>query len=536
MARVWSGQVPADPCGDGAHTAALVPGDRLSPQDRTRSGGVVRSVRGRLWRPSRPLTDSAVVVALCAVATALALTPALRNLGPPGATYTVLTVGTAAATAGGAILAEVAGRICDDPRWSWVAASFALYGVVVLPVTALAAGADTPRLLLVRVAAYLTALPLLVVSLHPPRRYGTVLPWGLTVVGAVLAMASVSLSDDVIPTRAVVVVLAAVVLPGWTAVALGYVVEGYRRRSGPRLRLGLGLAVVAGAQLYRGVTGALLTDLAFAALRLVGALVVLVALAQLVSRSLHAVRSQQWAQQEELAVAALHVERAGELAAERDHELRNGLAGLAGITHLLSSGADDDQQRRLKQAVLSELGRLHTILDGGAVAPDPGPREEYAVEPVLAGLVTLRRSAGAPVGLDVEPGAEAELRACGDATVLAQVVTNLLANCDRHAPGAPVTVRAYRSADRVVVEVRDEGPGLRVSLGHDLRERGARDPGGGGSGLGLHISARLVDREGGELDLRTVTEPLGCLATVRLPAAGTQDRPGAGRPGAAPTR
>ncbi len=125
--------------------------------------------------------------------------------------------------------------------------------------------------------------------------------------------------------------------------ALGYVVEGYRRRSGPRLRLGLGLAVVAGAQLYRGMTGALLTDLAFAALRLVGALVVLVALAQLVARSLQTVRSQQWAQQEELAVAALHVERAGELAAERDHELRNGLAGLAGITHLLSSGTDDDE-------------------------------------------------------------------------------------------------------------------------------------------------------------------------------------------------
>jgi two-component system OmpR family sensor kinase len=487
--------------------------------------GATRSVRGRLWRPSRPLMDSAVVVALCAVATALALTPALRGLGEPGAALMALTAATATATAGAAILAEVVGRICDEPRWSWVAAAFALYGVVVLPVTALAAGGDSPRLLLVRVAAYLTALPLLLVSLRPPARYGSLLPWGLTVVGAVLAMLALSVPGDAVPTRAVVVVLAAVVLSGWTAVALGYVVEGYRRRSGPRLRLGLGLAVVAVAQLYRGMSGALLSDPVFAALRLVGALVVLVALAQIVTRSLQAIRSQQWAQQEELAVAALHVERAGELAAERDHELRNGLAGLAGITHLLSSGADDGDQQRLKQAVLSELGRLHTILDGGAVAPDPGPREEYAVEPVLAGLVTLRRSAGAPVSLQVDPGAETALRACGDAAVLAQVVTNLLANCERHAPGAPVAVRAYRNADRIVVEVRDEGPGLRVSLGHHLLQRGVHDPAGGGSGLGLHISARLVDREGGELDLRTVTDPLGCLATVQLPAAGAQDRP-----------
>jgi two-component system OmpR family sensor kinase len=84
--------------------------------------------------------------------------------------------------------------------------------------------------------------------------------------------------------------------------------------------------------------------------------------------------------------------------------------------------------------------------------------------------------------------------------------------------------------------VRDEGPGLRTALGHDVLRRGVHDPAAGGSGLGLHISARLIHREGGELDLRTVTDPLGCLATLRLPAAGAQDRDQAGRPGATPTR
>jgi two-component system, OmpR family, sensor kinase len=498
-------------------------------------GRIAGSVRGRLWRPSRPLTDTAVVSAVCALALALASTPVLRGLGPPGAAYLVLTVATAAAGVGAAILAEVAGRICEKARWSWLAASFALYGAVVLPVSVLAAGGDTAHLLLARVVAYATAVPLLVVSLRPPRRFGAALPWVLAAAGALLATASLWVPEPAVPTRVVAVLLVLVVLPGWTAVAAGYVVEGYRRRSGPRLRLGLGLAVVAGAQLYRGATGVAVTDPAFAALRFVGGVVVVVALAQLVARSLAAVRSEQWAQQEELAVAALHVERARELAAERDHELRNGLAGLAGITHLLSSEADDREQQRLKQAVLSELGRLHTILDGGAVAaadPDGALRADYAVEPVLAGLVTLRRLAGAPVTLQVD-GA---LRAQGDSAVLAQVVTNLLANCDRHARGAAVTVRAYGGTDQVVVEVRDQGPGLRAALGHDLLQRGVHDPEAGGSGLGLHISARLLDREGGELDLRTATDPPGCIATLRLPAAPVQDRPGTGRSGVAPTR
>ncbi|MFC7659416.1 sensor histidine kinase [Pseudonocardia benzenivorans] len=77
---------------------------------------------------------------------------------------------------------------------------------------------------------------------------------------------------------------------------------------------------------------------------------------------------------------------------------------------------------------------------------------------MLANLVTLRAgTVGAGVTtLDVEPG----LRVQGDSAVLSQVVTNLLANCDRHAPAAPVTVTARRDGATVLVEVRDEGPGL----------------------------------------------------------------------------
>ena len=506
--------------------------------------GVTDSTRGRLWRPSRALTDTAVVIAVCAVVTALAMTPSLRGLGTGGAALLVLTVATATATAGAAILAEIISRVCDDPRWSWVAAAFALYGVVVLPVSALAAGGDTPRLLLIRVAAYVVALPLLVVSLRPPQRPSPAVPWMVTVVGALLATAASLMPETAVPSRAVTALFVVVVLPAWTAVAVGYVVDGYRRRSGPRLRFGLGLTVVAVAQLYRVATGAPIGDPVFTGLRLVGAVIVLMALARLVARSIAAVRSKQFAQQEELMVAAVHLERAQESAAERDHELRNGLAGLAGITHLLSSGPDDEEQQRLRQAVLSELSRLHMILDEGGLAfdePERPPRAEYAVEPVLAGLVTLRRSAGARMEVEVDQA----LRAYGDAAVLAQVVTNLLANCDRHAPGAPVTVRGYRAGDRVVVEVRDEGSGLQAALGHDLLQRGVHDPAAGGSGLGLHISARLIHREGGELDLRTVTEPRGCLATVRLPAADpavdptpdvAPERPEVGRPGATPTR
>jgi hypothetical protein len=197
--------------------------------------GVTESVRGRLWRPSRPLTDTAVVVAVCAVMTALAMTPALRGLGPPGAAVLVLTVATATVTAGAAILAEVMSRVCDDPRWSWAAAAFALYGAGGAARQRARGGRRHASLLLIRVAAYVVALPMLVLSLRPPHRLSAAVAWVLTVVGALLATAASLVPESAVPTRILVAVLVVAVLPAWTAVAVGYVVDGYRRRSGPRL-------------------------------------------------------------------------------------------------------------------------------------------------------------------------------------------------------------------------------------------------------------------------------------------------------------
>jgi two-component system OmpR family sensor kinase len=233
-----------------------------------------------------------------------------------------------------------------------------------------------------------------------------------------------------------------------------------------------------------------------------------------VTRALGSLRSRNWELQEELTAAVLRLERAAEMAAERDHELRNGLAGLAGITHLLGPGSGEP----LEQAVLTELGRLLAMVDGRTGEP-AADGAGYAVAQVLAARVALRDCAAGPgagpIELRVEPG----LQAAGDPDVLAQVVTNLLANCDRHAPGAPIVLRARARAGQVVVEVRDRGPGLSADVAGSVLDRGVRDRAGGGSGIGLHVSARALARTGGSLSIRTVYEPQGCLAEVRLPRA-----------------
>ncbi len=463
------------------------------------------------------VVDVTATIAACAVVVVALGAGPVRTALPADVASGSLALAAAAVGAAAAILAVIGSRLTGDARPEWVAAALVLYCVVVLPWTAVTSAdlAVVPRA--ARLVAYLGALVLLVLSIRPPRRWGRHGGWVVLGLSVLLALVVLGLPEGPVLRWLVqgpVTTLA--VLVGWTVAAAAFVVDGYRRRSRPRTRLGLGLVVMACAQLYRVAVGSPSLDLSFAGLRLVGLAVALVGLAQLVARELGSWESEHWRQEEELAIAALHMERAGELAAERDHELRNGLAGLAGITHLLSAAAGGVEQERIKHAVLAELGRLHTLLDGGTVpgglaAPADGPPEAYPVAPVLEGLVALRPWAT----VSVPDG----LAARGDAAVLAQVVTNLLANCERHAPGAPVAVSARASGTDVVVEVRDEGPGLPPGAEQAVLARGVRDASAGGSGLGLHISRQLIALQGGTLGLRTATDPRGCVASVTVPAA-----------------
>jgi two-component system OmpR family sensor kinase len=478
------------------------------------------SASGRLRRArftSRLAVDVVVVFGVAAVAGGLARSMTVMQWVPGTRTQDILTLVAAAIGAGAAILAFVVARVLADPRPAWLSAALTMYCLVVLPWTVSAfVPLQTPGLRLSRLIAYATALALLALALRPPRRLGMWGGWVILLVGGLLATAALRLVQWTGPVATIVASTLAtvVVLAGWVAVAVLYIIDAFHRQSTPRARIGLGLVVLAAGQLYR-VAASTPQDLVFPVLRLVGLVVVLIGLLQLVQRALGDLHSQNYEQQEELCEAALHMERAMSVAAERNHELRNGLAGLAGVTHLLSAESQGADHDRLRQAVLAELSRLHTILDGSADLVDelvePG---DYLVEPMLDGLVRLWRARGGDVTLVVQQ----DLRAPGDSAVIAQVVTNLLTNCERHAPGAPVAIRAVEDEGKVLIEVRDQGPGLPPGAEEEVLRRGARDASAGGTGLGLYISTQLLEGQRGSLALRSVIDPSGCAAVVTLPA------------------
>jgi C4-dicarboxylate-specific signal transduction histidine kinase len=103
-----------------------------------------------------------------------------------------------------------------------------------------------------------------------------------------------------------------------------------------------------------------------------------------------------------------------------------------------------------------------------------------------------------------------------------QVLLNLLLNANQALAGRPdarVVAQSAHDGRGVVVQVRDNGPG--VAEAH--RERvfdpffTTRAP-GEGTGLGLSIAFDIVREHGGELELGVAPEGGACF-TIRLPAA-----------------
>ncbi|HKI57176.1 MAG TPA: ATP-binding protein [Trueperaceae bacterium] len=113
----------------------------------------------------------------------------------------------------------------------------------------------------------------------------------------------------------------------------------------------------------------------------------------------------------------------------------------------------------------------------------------------------------------------------GNPGELNQVWTNLLDNAiDAVAPGGEITVRTSAAAGQAVVEVLDDGSGIPAEILGRIFEPFYTTKGiGEGTGLGLDVVRRIVERHAGQMQL--TSEPGRTCFEVRLPAADTRAAP-----------
>ncbi|REJ05927.1 sensor histidine kinase [Microbacterium bovistercoris] len=208
---------------------------------------------------------------------------------------------------------------------------------------------------------------------------------------------------------------------------------------------------------------------------------------------------------------------------DASHELRSPLATMRQHAELAEAHPEATSLEALSDVVLAEGLRMQELVEGLLLLAHLDERRERAVAPVdLDDLVLteVRRLRG--TGITVDAGGIGPGRVIGDQSLLGRVVRNLADNAARHAR-TRVTIRVMTQAERVLLQVQDDGSGIpqadRARVFDRfvrLDEGRARDE--GGSGLGLAIVAEVIRAHGGTV---TVTDAAdgGALFTVDLPAA-----------------
>lgn len=190
------------------------------------------------------------------------------------------------------------------------------------------------------------------------------------------------------------------------------------------------------------------------------------------------------------------------------HEIRSTLAGIATATELQQRPEISPQRReQLHRMTLSELHRLDRLTND-AVRDGELTELDATLRPII-----LRHETD---GLRVtwRPSGHVALTRSDD---VAEIVSILLANTARHAPGATVRVAVQRVGPELEISVADDGPGVDPAVLGRLFTWGAHGPRSPGQGVGLATARLLAGDLGGRLEL--APGPRGTRFVLSLPAA-----------------
>jgi PAS domain S-box-containing protein len=223
--------------------------------------------------------------------------------------------------------------------------------------------------------------------------------------------------------------------------------------------------------------------------------------------------------------------RKDEFLATLAHELRNPLAPIHnGLQIMRMAGVSDmlEDARAMMERQLTQLIRLvDDLLDVSRVTSGKLALRSERVE-----LKSIIDAAVETSGHVIEQAGQkwdivvpdAPIYVHGDATRLAQVVSNLLNNAAKYTPrGGHIQLTVRREGDQAVIVVADDGIGIPPHMVSKVFEMftqvdRALEKTTGGLGIGLSLAKGLVEMQGGTIEGHSEGEGRGSEFIVRLPA------------------
>lgn len=218
--------------------------------------------------------------------------------------------------------------------------------------------------------------------------------------------------------------------------------------------------------------------------------------------------------------------------ADASHQLRTPLAALRlrleNLRDDLAPTGGEDLEGAL--AEVERLSRLVGSLLTLARADESGPGAEILeLDALVAGRLEFWSPLAAEQSVSLARSVAPGLHARGTRGRLEQVLDNLIENGLEHSPaGSTIAVSAALSGSSVELHVTDEGPGMSDASRRRAFDRFWRQGSdGGGSGLGLAIVRKLVEADGGSVELGAAASG-GLDVLIRLPAASAGPAPRSG--------
>ncbi len=210
-------------------------------------------------------------------------------------------------------------------------------------------------------------------------------------------------------------------------------------------------------------------------------------------------RVQEQAQQVKLAAL-------GRLTANIAHEVRNPLSSISYATELLMENLQDPAQQRLSQIILDNTARLNRIVQDVMQLNrrDRAKSEALDLAQYLPRFIDelCQTKRLPPATINVALPATCLINF--DRGHLDQILWNLCHNALRYSQNksGSIELEARLAADnRVILEIRDDGPGIDAETAQKLFEPFFTTA-AGGTGLGLYIARELCDANGAILELR----------------------------------
>ena len=227
----------------------------------------------------------------------------------------------------------------------------------------------------------------------------------------------------------------------------------------------------------------------------------------------------------EAAARAGRADAISQLAATAAHEIRNPLGVIRGTIELMQERSPQRLSERDRQDladVLAEVERMRGLTEDllDLSRDRPLAMERLDLSQLLSEC--LRRTAA--LFPDLQLGAELVSTVTrGDGGRLSQAFANLLTNAAQACPTGRVQVRLRQEGGQSVVEIQDSGPGVPAEIRETLFDAFVTQR-NGGTGLGLALCRRVVQRHGGSVDLLE-TCPAGTTFVVRLPLTQEEGSP-----------